>query len=238
MRCQGMSWAVGDEGGKRGSEGEEQEGLHGGGADQVNVKGVLLQPVHPPQLPRQQSVLEHRRNFSITRPIHPYTFFSHCMYPSIHSPYYSITISIHPPIDITTFSQMPPAALPACIHLHVPTVSGRGREPHGGSGLPHVPQLGGHDTFSSSALAALPAEPGVMAEPRPCAPAALGFVLSSSPGVHGWVTAGVTNCLPKFLTKTPICAIYSNGSNLWRAILRSVIKHWSNNTLQDGLQDT
>lgn len=236
-----MSWAVGDEGGKRGTEEEEQEGLHGGDADQVNVKGVLLQPVHPPQLPRQQSVLEHRRNFSITRPIHPYTFFYHCMYPSIHPPYYSITVSIHPPRHhhlLPNAFHRSPCMHPASPSLHVPTVSGRGREPHGDPGLLHVPQLVGHDTFSPSALAALPAEPGVMAEPRTCAPAALGFVLPSSPGVYGWVTAGVTNCLPKFLTKTPICAIYSNGSNLWRAVLRSVIKHWSNNTLQDGLQDT
>lgn len=65
--------------------------------------------------------------------------------------------------------------------------------------------------------------------------------LLGSPGSQqprGQVTAGVTDCLPKFSNKTPIRAIYRAGSNLWRPVLRSVIKHWSNNTLQDGLQDT
>lgn len=38
-----MSWADGDNGGERGAEGEEQDGLHGRDADQVNAKGSLLQ---------------------------------------------------------------------------------------------------------------------------------------------------------------------------------------------------
>lgn len=67
----------------------------------------------------------------------------------------------------------------------------------------------------------LPSQPsqGRRAEPQPC------WDLLSPVVRGGGVTASVTNCLPKFLTKTPIRAIYSTGSNLWRPVLRSVIKH-------------
>lgn len=83
--------------------GEEQDGLHGRDADKANAKGSLLQqrrlPTHPPQLPRQQLILKSSHDFSITRPIHPYTFFYHCVYPSIRLSvlfYHHFHPSIHP----------------------------------------------------------------------------------------------------------------------------------------------
>lgn len=95
--------------------------------------------------------------------------------------------------------------------------------------------------MAPSLPAALPAKPGVMGRalaPLSYTPATLGLALPGGPWVCGLVTVTVTNCLPKFLTKTPIYVIYSTGANLWRPVLHCVIKHWSNNTLQDGLQDT
>lgn len=199
-------------------------------------------PPHLPKPPRQQSVLKSSHDFSITRPIHPYTFFYQCMYRSIHLPvfYHCFHPSTHPWTSLPSPKHLPH------LSLHAPSQPTLSMSPlcraeagshAGGLGSPLSPKLG--DIAPSPLLhqqppAALPAEPGGMDR----APAPLGLALSGGPWARGWVTAGVANCLPKFLTKTPICAIYSAGSNLWRPVLRSVIKHWSNNTLQDGLQDT
>lgn len=180
-------------------------------------------PARPPRPPRQQSTLKSSRDFSITGPIHPYMFFYHCTYPSIRpsllfyhrfhpstpkhrSPKHLPPLSLHPPTQLTP--------------LRVPAVAGRGRGPCWGSGLSRVPRLGDISSFLFASSRRLPFQPrwGDGQSPSPAG--------TCSPWwVRGWVTVSVTNCLPKFLTKTLICAIYGTGSNLWRRVLRSVIKH-------------
>lgn len=144
VRQRGMSRAAGDDGGKRGLRercgAQERCCL-------MNAKGSGKRlPPGLPQPPRQQLLLKPGHDFSVTRSVHPCTFFYHCMYPSISLPvlFYH---HFHPSTPRHHYL-LPATSSPSpCTHVASspsPRPCCTGQRARLGTGLSPVPWAGAH----------------------------------------------------------------------------------------------